>query len=201
MLNKLDWEKMNGLLPVIIQDAKTLAVLMLGYMNQEALQQTLETKWVTFYSRSKNRLWVKGETSGNKLQLIDITPDCDNDTLLIHATPTGVVCHQGTTTCFGESPTMPTDFIHQLEMVIAKRKQQRPQNSYTTTLFEAGLSRITQKVGEEAIEVVLAAIEKNDEEFCGEVADLIFHLLVLLNQRDLQFSNIIDVMKKRSAAH
>ncbi|EKD91732.1 MAG: putative histidine biosynthesis bifunctional protein hisie (Bifunctional phosphoribosyl-amp cyclohydrolase/phosphoribosyl-atp pyrophosphatase protein), partial [uncultured bacterium] len=181
---ELAWGKMNGLLPAIIQDAKTKTILMVGYMNQNALQKTMETKWVTFYSRSKNKLWVKGETSGNKLEFIDIFSDCDHDALLIFANPTGPICHQGTQSCFGKTSLNDWEFILNLEKIILDRQKIRSEKSYTSSLFDAGISRIAQKVGEEGIEVVLAAIEKNDAEFCGEIADLLFHVLVLLRARN-----------------
>ncbi|HEV2614245.1 MAG TPA: bifunctional phosphoribosyl-AMP cyclohydrolase/phosphoribosyl-ATP diphosphatase HisIE [Gammaproteobacteria bacterium] len=183
----------KDLIPAVIQDVNTHAVLMLGYMNQEAYEKTLETKRVTFFSRSKNRLWTKGETSGNKLELISIFQDCDNDTLLIKAKPLGPTCHKGTQTCFNTDG----DFISALEKIIQSRDENRSQKSYTSELFNSGLSRIIQKVGEEGIEVVMAALEKDDREFCGEVADLVFHLLVLLRARKLQFADIVDVLKER----
>src|SRR3990167_4902870 len=167
----LAWDKMNGLIPAIIQDAKSSDILMLGYMNKEALAQTIETELVTFFSRSKNRLWIKGETSNNKLKLISITSDCDNDALLILADPAGPTCHTGEIACFKEIDKTNWGFIASLEKTISDRNQLRPQDSYTTSLFDAGLSRIAQKVGEEGIEVVLAAIEKSDTHFSGEVAE------------------------------
>lgn len=196
-LGELAWEKMQGLLPAIVQDAKTNTVLMLGYMNQAALEQTLTTQWVTFYSRSKQRLWTKGEISGNKLQLIDINADCDQDTLLIRANPTGPVCHTGTPTCFKNTKISDWGFIKNLENVIANRQQSFSENSYTSQLFARGISRIAQKVGEEGVEVVLAAIEKDDQGLCDEAADLIFHLLVLLRARDLSISDVIATLKSR----
>jgi phosphoribosyl-ATP pyrophosphohydrolase/phosphoribosyl-AMP cyclohydrolase len=171
---------------------------MLGYMNQEALQKTIDTQWVTFYSRTKERLWTKGETSGNKLKVVGIFSDCDQDTLLITADPTGPVCHNGTTTCFPDLQATDWDFIQKLEHVIAERKLSLPENSYTTTLFNAGISRIAQKIGEEGVEVALAAIEKNNAEICGEIADLLFHVLVLLKAKNLSLSDVIDVLKQRN---
>lgn len=194
---ELAWEKMQGLLPAIVQDAKTNTVLMLGYMNQAALEQTLTTQWVTFYSRSKQRLWTKGEVSGNKLQLVDIDADCDQDTLLIRANPIGPVCHTGTAACFKNTKISDWDFIKNLENVIAARQQLFSENSYTSKLFAKGISRIAQKVGEEGVEVVLAAIEKDDQGLCDEAADLIFHLLVLLRARDLSISDVIATLKSR----
>jgi phosphoribosyl-ATP pyrophosphohydrolase/phosphoribosyl-AMP cyclohydrolase len=196
-INDLAWKKMDGLLPAIIQDANSNAVLMLGYMNQEALQKTIETKEVTFFSRSKNQLWTKGETSGNKLELVRILTDCDKDTLLIFANPIGPVCHTGVKTCFGEPASPHLEFIITLEKIIRSRQQDAHQNSYVTKLFEDGIPRIAQKVGEEAIEVALASIHKNKAEFCEEVADLLFHMLVILQARDLSLSDILKVLKTR----
>jgi len=192
-----NWEKMDGLLPAIVQDAKTNTVLMLGYMNQKALEKTISTKWVTFYSRSKKRLWTKGEVSGNKLEFVRVMLDCDNDALLIYANPTGPVCHLGYANCFGTSNQTDWDVINRLEKTITERSSTRPSNSYTAKLLDAGISRMAQKVGEEGVEVALAAIEKNDAAFCGEIADLLFHVLVLLKARNLNISCIIDVLKKR----
>ncbi|MDX2163935.1 MAG: bifunctional phosphoribosyl-AMP cyclohydrolase/phosphoribosyl-ATP diphosphatase HisIE [Gammaproteobacteria bacterium] len=181
------------LIPAVIQDVNTNAVLMLGYMNQEAYEKTVETNFVTFFSRSKNRLWMKGETSGNKLEVVSIFPDCDNDTLLIKAKPFGPACHNGTTTCFNTDG----DFITELEKVIQSRESNPSEKSYVSGLFESGLNRIAQKVGEEGVEVVIAALQKDDKELCGEAADLVFHLLVLLRARKLKFSDVIDVLKER----
>lgn len=199
LITQLAWEKMNGLLPAIVQDAQTGTVLMLGYMNQEALSETIETKRVTFFSRSKKSLWTKGDTSGNRLELVNIFPDCDQDALLIMAKPTGPTCHKDTASCFDSKVRLQNDydFIQTLEKVIDERAQSRPEHSYTASLFNAGTSRIVQKVGEEAVEVVLAAIEKDDDDFCSEVADLFFHILVLLRAKKLKFSQVISVLKKR----
>lgn len=196
-INELAWEKMQGLIPAIVQDAKSNAVLMLGYMNQEALQQTLETKWLTFYSRSKQRLWMKGETSGNRLQLVEMTVDCDNDTLLIRVNPTGSVCHTGAKHCFGETKQTDWEFIQRLEAIIEGRKANPSETSYTSKLFASGLSRMAQKVGEEGVEVVIASLGSNDQEFCGEVADLWFHTMVLLRARDLTLDSVIEVLRQR----
>lgn len=193
----LAWEKMQGLLPVIVQHAKTSAVLMLGYMNKEALETTLATNYLTFYSRSKKRLWQKGETSGNKLKLIKIIPDCDQDTLLIIAEPLGPVCHQGTATCFGASPETDWQFIRDLEILIQERELLKPKDSYTTQLFDSGIDKIAQKVGEEAVEVVIAAIKQSDQAVCNEAADLLFHLLVLLRARKMEIADVINVLKTR----
>lgn len=198
IVEELAWEKLNGLIPAVVQNAATGSVLMVGYMNEEALQKTIETKAVTFFSRSKQRLWTKGEISGNKLELVDIYSDCDNDTLLILANPIGPTCHKTTNTCFDDLNQTDWDFIQSLEKIIQARNTSRTENSYTTSLFNAGISRIAQKVGEEGVEVVLAAIEKDDDELCAEVADLLFHVLVLLNARKLTISNVINVLKARS---
>lgn len=188
----------NNLIPAVIQDANTNTVLMLGYMNQEALDQTLATKFVTFFSRSKNRLWMKGETSGNKLAFVSVSLDCDQDTLLIKANPMGPVCHNGTETCFDQPNHQPDlAFIHTLEKMIQTRDEQRPEKSYTTELFNSELNRMAQKVGEEGVEVVIAALQKDDKELCGEAADLLFHLLVLLRARKLKLSDIINVLRER----
>ncbi len=200
-IKNLAWEKMDGLLPAIVQDAKTNAVLMLGYMNQEALQKTIDTKWVTFFSRSKNQLWVKGETSGNKLKLVTIKPDCDQDTLLITVDPIGPTCHKGSTTCFGDvDQSTQTDwqFLQSLETTIAERQQSASEKSYTAKLFAAGVSRIAQKVGEEGVEVAMAAIEKDADGLCNEIADLWFHVLILLRARDLSMSHVVAVLKHRA---
>lgn len=194
---ELAWKKMNGLIPAIVQDAESGAVLMLGYMNEEALAVTLESGWVTFFSRSKNRLWTKGETSNHKLKCVDIINDCDQDTLLVLAKPMGPACHQGTATCFGDETLTDWTFVINLENLIKTRKELRPEGSYVSSLFNAGKSRIAQKVGEEGVEVALAAIEKNDEELCGEVADLWFHTLVLLQERGLGIGEVIRVLKGR----
>ncbi|HVV68431.1 MAG TPA: bifunctional phosphoribosyl-AMP cyclohydrolase/phosphoribosyl-ATP diphosphatase HisIE [Gammaproteobacteria bacterium] len=192
----LAWDKMQGLLPAIVQDVHSGSVLMLGYMNRAALQRTLDTKWVTFFSRSKNALWLKGETSGNKLQLVSITTDCDQDTLLILANPTGPVCHTGSLSCFGEQQT-DWEFLKQLEATIAARQQQRPENSYTAQLFAAGIKRMAQKVGEEGVEVAIAALAEEDSKFCEEGADLLFHLLVLLRARNLNLAAVIAALRTR----
>lgn len=193
----VDWEKMEGLVPAIVQDAQSSAVLMLGYMNQAALEQTLATKQVTFYSRSKERLWTKGETSGHRLMLVDIVVDCDQDALLVLAHPTGPVCHTGSATCFAAAPQTDWGFVQQLESVIAARQASRSENSYVASLFNAGTSKIAQKVGEEAVEVALAALDQEKEGFCGEAADLLFHLLILLKAREVDISSIIQVLKSR----
>lgn len=197
MIDKLDWEKMSGLLPVIIQHAETADVLMLGYMNQAALQTTLQTREVTFYSRSKKRLWTKGELSGNKLLLVDIFSDCDQDTLLITATSKGPTCHQGAWTCFGDAPCTDWQFIKSLTNIIQLRTQSDPDKSYTAKLIQQGLHRVAQKVGEESIEVVLASVSESEQAFCEEMADLIFHLLILLQVKNQSLANVVYVLKKR----
>ena len=191
---RLDWEKQGGLLPAIVQDADTLQVLMLGYMDREALQATLDTGLVTFYSRSRQRIWQKGETSGHVLALAGIEPDCDGDTLLVLARPAGPTCHRGTASCFG---TAPSDALVALERVVAERQQSRPPGSYTSGLFDAGVRAIAQKVGEEGVEAALAAVAQDDEAVLGESADLLFHLLVLLRARGLSLRQVRSVLEQR----
>lgn len=197
-IETLAFEKNHGLLPAIVQDAMTGAILMLGYMNQAALKQTLETKQVTFFSRSKNRLWVKGETSGHTLLLVDIHADCDHDTLLITANPNGPTCHSGQTSCFGDEALTEWSFIQDLQDVIKTREHASPEKSYTAKLLQAGVSRIAQKVGEEGVEVALAAVEKDNEKLCEEIADLLFHVLVLLKAKQLDLSQVLKILKKRA---
>jgi phosphoribosyl-ATP pyrophosphohydrolase/phosphoribosyl-AMP cyclohydrolase len=170
---------------------------MLGYMNEAALAQTLATKWVTFYSRSKNTLWVKGDSTGNKLALVDIMTDCDQDALLIKAAPQGPTCHTGITSCFGANVPTRWSIMDQLEAIIAKRFNERPDDSYTAELFNAGINRIAQKVGEESVEAVIAAVTNRDDEFIAEAADLIFHLLVLLQAKDISIDKVIQVLESR----
>ncbi|ACC98273.1 Phosphoribosyl-ATP diphosphatase [Elusimicrobium minutum Pei191] len=197
-VNKVDFNKSGGLVPVIVQDNKTMRVLMLGYMNKEALEQTLKTKKITFFSRSKNRLWIKGETSGNFLTLESISQDCDNDALLARATPLGPVCHTGETSCFGDGSANSLAWLSKLEDVIEKRKKADPKESYTAKLFERGIERIAQKVGEEGLETALAAVAPaKAAELPGEAADLIFHLLVLLNAKGLNLADICQVLEQR----
>ena len=188
---------LNGLLPAIIQDFDTGKVLMLGFMNDESFAKTKETNKVTFFSRSKNRLWTKGEESGNFLEVIDIKLDCDNDTFLIKVKPVGAVCHTGNDTCWYEKNKDDFSFLHQLEKVILDRKQNPKEGSYTNSLFEKGLNKIAQKVGEEAVEVVIEAKDKNDDLFKNESADLLFHLLVLFAEKNISLNDVIDVLKKR----
>lgn len=193
----LDFSKGNGLLPAVIQDEITGKVLMLGYMNEEAYLQTLETKKVTFFSRSKNRLWVKGETSGNFLHLKKILLDCDNDTLLVKVNPAGPVCHTGTDTCFKESNRNNIFFLDYLKKVIQDRKNNTIENSYTGSLFKMGINKIAQKVGEEAVELVIEAMDHNDQLFKEEAADLLFHFLVLLEQKNVDLNEVIGILESR----
>ena len=193
----MDFTK-NNLIPAIIQDAETNAVLMLGYMNEEAYQKTLETKKVTFFSRSKNRLWTKGEESGNYLNLIDIKNDCDGDTFLIRVKPEGPTCHTGADTCWQEKNESNLGFISKLESTIQNRKENAASDkSYVASLFEKGINKIAQKVGEEAIEVVIEAKDSNDDLFLSESADLLFHYLILLQAKGFKLNDVIDVLKSR----
>lgn len=200
-LETLDFAKGDGLIPAVIQDAQTYQVLMLGYMNKEALQTTLEKERVTFYSRSKERLWTKGETSGNYLDLVDLQEDCDNDTLLVLANPQGPTCHTGDQSCFHKKEfkpkQKPLDFLGDLEKLIKNRQKNLPEDSYTTYLFEKGRDKIAQKVGEEAVETVIESKNEDNKKFIGEVADLIFHLLVLLRDKGISLKKIIKRLKKR----
>lgn len=184
----------KGLIPAIIQDVNTKEVLMLGYMNQEAYDQTISTKKVTFFSRSKDRLWVKGETSKNCLNLVDIKNDCDNDTLLVSVVPDGPTCHNGTTTCWGDAKA---DTISYLEKTIKDRKENQDQESYVSSLFRKGINKIAQKVGEEAVEVVIEAKDSNDELFLNESADLFFHYLILLQAKGYEFKDVLTVLEDR----
>ena len=193
----LDFTKYaDGLMPAIIQDDATGKVLMLGFMNDAAVAKTQELQKVTFFSRSKNRLWTKGEESGNFLLLKDIKADCDNDTLLIKATPQGPTCHTGADTCWNEKNES-DNFLLQLEQIISDRKNNPSDASYTSSLFAKGINKIAQKVGEEAVEIVIEAKDDNKELFLGEAADLLFHYLVLLEQRGIDFDEIIDVLRER----
>ncbi len=187
----------NGLVPAIVQDAQTKTVLMLGYMNKEALEITQKSKRVTFFSRSKNRLWTKGEESGNFLNLKSLEVDCDGDTLLVKASPEGPTCHKGTDTCWGEVNTQDFGFLSVLEQIISNRKHTPNDTSYVTSLFEKGINKIAQKVGEEAIETVIEAKDQNDELFLEESADLLFHYLILLQAKDYCLSDIVNVLKLR----
>jgi phosphoribosyl-ATP pyrophosphohydrolase/phosphoribosyl-AMP cyclohydrolase len=195
-LAQLDWDKTQGMMPVIVQHSVSGEVLMHGYMNKEALAKTLQEGNVTFFSRTKNRLWTKGETSGNFLKIVSITPDCDNDTLLVLANPIGPTCHLGTSSCF--SPAAPDwTFLYQLEQLLASRKNGDPESSYTAKLYASGTKRIAQKVGEEGVETALAATVNDRHELTNEASDLIYHLLVLLQDQDLDFSTIIANLRSR----
>ncbi len=198
-IDQLEWDKGDGLLPAIVQDAFDGRVLMQAFMNPAALQQTLQSGWVTFFSRSRQQLWTKGETSGNQLQLQSVHADCDNDCLLLLAQPTGPTCHRNTTSCFDEEAAVfpGLAFLSELEKLIAHREQSRPEGSYTTSLFESGIRRIAQKIGEEGVETALAASSGDDEEVCNESADLVYHLLVLLRARNINFQQIVATLKER----
>lgn len=187
----------KGLIPAIIQDATTLKVLMLGYMNEEALEKTKKDQQVTFFSRSKNRLWTKGETSGNFLNVVSMELDCDADTLLIKVNPVGPACHTGSDTCFNEDNQDNAAWLDYLKQVIRSRKGASAESSYTASLFHKGTHKVAQKVGEEAVELVIEALMDNDELFKGEAADLIFHLLVLLEDRGIGLEKVIDLLKQR----
>jgi phosphoribosyl-ATP pyrophosphohydrolase/phosphoribosyl-AMP cyclohydrolase len=198
---RLDWKKTGGLMPAIVQDADTGEVLMLGYMNAEALALTETSGRVTFFSRSRQALWTKGETSGHTLELCGLEVDCDGDALLVLARPTGPVCHQGTRTCFGPAPLRPAaaqfGMLARLETVIAERNRERPEGSYTAQLLAGGIRRIAQKVGEEALELALAAVSQEDNEVVAEAADLLYHVMVLLEARQLSLSQVTDELARR----
>ena len=194
----IDFEKCGGLVPAIIQDATTRKVLMLGYMNQESLKKTTDTGLVTFYSRSRQKLWTKGETSGNYLKLVDIKLDCDNDTLLIQAKPEGPVCHTGSDTCWGDTNEVsPLTFLTQLQDFIEKRHEEMPEGSYTTSLFRDGLNRMAQKVGEEALELVIEATNGTEERMIYEGADMLYHLIVLLTSKGLRIEDLARELQVR----
>lgn len=195
MSQTIDFSK--GLIPAIIQDAATLQVLMLGYMNQEAYEKTLAEKRVTFFSRSKNRLWTKGESSENYLDVVRIQIDCDQDTILIQVNPQGPTCHTGADTCFGNENVDNAAWLDYLKHVIRSRKNESAESSYTASLFQKGTHKVAQKVGEEAVELVIEALMNNDELFKGEAADLIFHLLVLLEDRGIGLEEIVSLLQKR----
>jgi phosphoribosyl-ATP pyrophosphohydrolase/phosphoribosyl-AMP cyclohydrolase len=192
---KINFSKMNGLVPCVVQDAQTSRVLMLGFMNEEAYQKTLREKRITFYSRSKQRLWTKGETSGNFLELVDVRVDCDQDTLLIKANPKGPVCHTGADTCFNESNDSWS--LNSLEAIIQDRKANPQKTSYTTKLLESGINKVAQKVGEEAVELVIEAKDDNKELFLNEAADLMYHYLVLLTAKGYSLEQVLAVLKSR----
>ena len=196
---KIDFNKNNdGLIPAIIQDASSKNVLMLGYMNQEAFDKTQETKKVTFYSRTKKRLWTKGEESGNFLNLVDIKNDCDRDTLLITVNPIGATCHTGSDTCWNETNTATYGFLSQLENIIEERRETADEkSSYVASLFEKGINKIAQKVGEEAVETVIEAMDTNDDLFLYESADLLFHYLILLQAKGFKLNDIVEALRSR----
>jgi len=194
---KIDWEKGGGLVPAIVQDARTEQVLMLGYMNAESLAKTQETGLVTFWSRSREELWTKGETSGNTLSLESLEVDCDNDTLLVRAVPKGPTCHLGTTSCFGENGPEGLGFLSYLEELIHGRKTADKDSSYTASLLQGPLRRAAQKVGEEGVETALAAVAETDDKLISESADLVYHLIVLLAAKDVKFADVIAELKGR----
>ncbi len=195
-LDALAWEKMDGLLPAVVQDAATDQLLMLGYMNREALGATMSDGLVTFYSRSKQRLWRKGESSGNVLRLVSVAADCDRDALLIRANPAGPTCHRGTDSCFGE-PGHGAGWLGKLERIVAERASADPAQSYTASLLAEGPAKAAQKVGEEGVEVALAAVSRNNAGLADEAADLLFHLLVVLRSRGLDLASVIAVLQAR----
>ncbi|NLI71756.1 MAG: bifunctional phosphoribosyl-AMP cyclohydrolase/phosphoribosyl-ATP diphosphatase HisIE [Bacteroidales bacterium] len=194
---KLDFQKSEGLIPAVIQDARTNKVLMLGYMNEESLAKTKETGKVTFFSRSKNRLWTKGEESGNFLNLVSIASDCDNDALLVKVNPAGPVCHTGADTCWNEENKTDIAFLAYLQDFITKRHEEMPEGSYTTSLFKKGVNRMAQKVGEEAVETVIEAVNGTNEDFIYEASDLLYHLIVLLTSKGYSLSDIAGELAKR----
>lgn len=196
-IDQLAWQKMDGLLPCIVQHANSGKVLMQGYMNQQALSATLDTQKVTFYSRSKQRLWVKGESSGHELQLVSISADCDCDSLLALAHPQGPTCHTGTESCWFDGDSADMTFIADLEQLLAARKGADADSSYTARLYQKGIKRIAQKVGEEGVETALAATVRDLEELKNESADLLYHLIVLLQASDLSLKDVVEVLKQR----
>lgn len=193
----MNFEKGNGLITAVIQDAQTDKVLMVGYMNEEALQKSKSENRVTFFSRSKNRLWTKGETSGNFLNIVSIAEDCDQDAILIKAIPIGPTCHTGSDTCFAEENTGKAAFLNHLKNVIKERKNKMDEASYTASLFKKGINKIAQKVGEEAVELVIEAKDNDDNLFKNEAADLLFHYLILIEAKNIDFDEIIEVLKDR----
>lgn len=197
---ELDFEKMNGLIPAIIQDNYTQKVLMLGFMNKEAYEKTMETGKVTFFSRTKNRLWTKGEESGNFLHVVSVKADCDNDTLLIMIHPEGPVCHKGTDTCWGDKNEQDIMFLKELQDFIDRRRQEMPEKSYTTSLFNSGVNKMAQKVGEEAVETILEACNGTDERLIYEGADLLYHLIVLLTYKGYRIEDLARELKERHSA-
>lgn len=199
-MKDIDFEKMQGLVPAIVQDAATGKVLMLGYMNREAYERTLQTQLVTFWSRSRQELWTKGETSGNRLHLVSISVDCDGDALLVKAHPDGPVCHTGTDTCWGEENKAQADgtaFLSELQDFIDRRREELPEGSYTTSLFRDGLHRMAQKVGEEALEAVIEAVGGTDERLLYETSDMLYHLIVLLSSKHLRIEDVVSELRQR----
>ena len=196
-LKELNFSKLNGLIPAAITDKNTGQILMIGFMNKESLEKTIETNLVTFFSRTKNRIWTKGETSGNYLKLSEIKTDCDNDSLLIYAEPQGPTCHTGQYSCFGIEKEPSLNFLNKLFDLIKNRKKNLPGNSYTAELFKSGENRIIQKFGEEAVETVIAAKNMDKNEIINEVSDLIYHLFVMLAQEGVEFSDIIGRLEER----
>lgn len=197
-IEQIDFKKLNGLVPVVIQDNSTQKVLMVGFMNKEALEKTQELGKVTFFSRTKNRLWTKGEESGNFLHVVSMLVDCDNDTLLIKANPVGPVCHTGADTCFFETnKESEVSFLSYLQDFIDKRKKEMPEGSYTTSLFKEGTSKISQKVGEEAVETIIGAMANDNENFIYEAGDLLYHLIVLLTHKGYRIEDVVQELKKR----
>lgn len=194
----IDFDKMNGLVPAIIQDSVTQNVLMLGFMNEEAFKKTIATKRVTFYSRTRNCIWTKGDTSGNYLELVSMKPDCDNDTLLVRVIPHGPTCHKGTDTCWGEdNKRNPILFLSELQDFINKRHEEMPEKSYTTSLFKDGTNRMAQKVGEEALETVIEAVSGNNERMIYECSDMLYHLIVLLTSKGLRIEDVAAELAER----
>jgi len=198
-IDALAWDKQGGLLPAVVQDADTLRMLMLGYMDAAALRATIDTGHVTFFSRSRNTQWTKGETSGHFLDVVSVDVDCDRDTLLVTARPHGPTCHLGRESCFADAPAAVSSFVSELDALVAGRKRERPAGSYTTQLFDGGVRRIAQKVGEEGVETALAAVTQSDEELLGEAGDLLYHLLVLLRARGLGLADVEAVLRARHA--
>lgn len=196
-ISKLDFNKLDGLIPAVVQDAESLKVLMVGFMNEEAVIKTRETGKVTFFSRTKNRLWTKGEESGNFLNVVSILVDCDEDTLLVKANPVGPVCHTGADTCFDERNWGNVQFLSYLQDFIDKRKKEMPKGSYTTSLFEKGTREIAQKVGEEAVETIIGAMADDNENFIYESADLVYHLTVLLSHKGYRIEDVVQELKRR----
>ncbi|MFY0638358.1 bifunctional phosphoribosyl-AMP cyclohydrolase/phosphoribosyl-ATP diphosphatase HisIE [Maricaulis maris] len=197
--NALDWKKGGGLIPAIVQDVATRQVLMLGYMNAEALAATIASGKVHFFSRSKQRLWKKGETSGNTFKLVNLAADCDSDALLVEVKPKGAACHTGTVSCFGDDPGPGLGFLAHLRAIIRKRKKDKTKGSYVGSLMAKAPKRPAQKVGEEGVEVAMAAVSESKEALAGEAADLLFHLMVLLESRELGLENVVDILRSRHA--